>query len=114
MIDASGLGETIKEGKNQRTVLTFEEEEKIIETFSTKEAVEDFSVIVSYDDLEEKNYSLSAGQYFEVKVDYVEISQDDFRIKLSNYENNLGQLFKDSSELQSSLLEIIKKFDYDN
>jgi type I restriction enzyme M protein len=114
LIDASGLGETIKEGKNQRTVLTFEEEEKIIETFSKKEAVEDFSVIVSYDDLEAKNYSLSAGQYFEVKVDYVEISQDDFRIKLSNYENNLGQLFKDSSELQSSLLEIIKKFDYGN
>lgn len=114
LIDASGLGETIKEGKNQRTVLTYEEEEKIIETFNKKEAVEDFSVIVSYYDIEQKNYSLSAGQYFEVKVDYVEISQDDFRIKLSNYENNLGQLFKDSSELQSSLLEIIKKFDYDN
>lgn len=114
LIDASGLGETIKEGKNQRTVLTYKEEEKIIETFNKKEAVEDFSVIVSYNDIEQKNYSLSAGQYFEVKVDYVEISQDDFRIKLSNYENNLGQLFKDSSELQSSLLEIIKKFDYDN
>lgn len=114
LIDASGLGETIKEGKNQKTVLTFEEEEKIIKTFIKKDALEDFSVIVSYDDLEEKNYSLSAGQYFKINVDYVEITQDDFRIKLSNYENNLEQLFKDSSELQSSILQILKRFDYDN
>ena len=66
LIDASGLGETVKEGKNQKTVLTETEEEKIINTFNEAKTVEDFSVVVSYEDIATKHYSLSAGQYFEV------------------------------------------------
>ena len=31
---------------------------------------DDFSVVVSYDDIAAKNYSLSAGQYFDVKIEY--------------------------------------------
>ena len=46
LIDASNLGETIKEDGNQKTVLTHEEEEHIIKTFTTKEVIEDFSVVV--------------------------------------------------------------------
>ncbi|MDC6466466.1 class I SAM-dependent DNA methyltransferase [Flavobacteriaceae bacterium] len=78
LIDASNLGETIKEDGNQKTVLTQEEEEHIIKTFTKKEVVEDFSVVVSYDELEAKNYSLSAGQYFEVKIEYVDMSEKEF------------------------------------
>ena len=48
LIDASNLGETIKEGKNQKTVLTAIEEQQIIDTFNQKKALEDFSVITSY------------------------------------------------------------------
>jgi type I restriction enzyme M protein len=48
LIDASGLGETVKEGKNQKTVLTETEEDQIIDTFNNKLAVDDFSVVVSY------------------------------------------------------------------
>ena len=113
LIDASGLGETIKEGKNQRTVLTFEEEEKIIETFITKEAVEDFSVIVSYDDLEEKNYSLSAGQYFEVKVDYVDISENEFYQKINHFSSTLQELETESLNLHTQISKTIKQLKYD-
>ena len=42
LIDASNLGTKVKEGKNQKTVLSPEEEQKIVETFIQKEAVEDF------------------------------------------------------------------------
>jgi len=111
LIDASGLGETIKEGKNQRTVLTYEEEEKIIETFSKKEAVEDFSVIVSYDDIKGKNYSLSAGQYFEVTLRHIEISEEEFVVRVKNFKNNLQVLFKKSINLQNKLNEALDKFD---
>ena len=107
LIDASNLGETIKEGKNQRTVLTFEEEEKIIETFSTKEAVEDFSVIVSYDDLEEKNYSLSAGQYFEVRIDHIDITKEEFDLKIQEFDTSLKEHIQKSKvferEIESNL-----------
>ena len=40
--------------------------------------MEDFSVSVTYEQIAEKNYSLSAGQYFEVKIEFVELSQEAF------------------------------------
>ena len=49
LMDASKLGETIKEGKNQKTVLRYDEEELIINTFNNHKAVDDFSVVVSYE-----------------------------------------------------------------
>lgn len=77
LVDASKLGEKRKEGKNQRTVLNEKEVEKIENTFINQEVVEDFSVKVSYEEIQEKNYSLSAGQYFEVKIEYVELRKND-------------------------------------
>src|SRR5699024_8286692 len=47
LVDASKLGETIKEGKNQRTVLTPTEEQCIIDAMNDKLAIDDFSVVVS-------------------------------------------------------------------
>lgn len=103
LIDASNLGETIKDGKNQKTVLTHAEEDKIIDTFNRKEVVDDFSVVVSYEDITAKNYSLSAGQYFEVKIEYVDITEEEFNSKLSNIESSLTELFGKSRELEISI-----------
>jgi len=64
LIDASDLGEKIKEGKNQKTLLRPEDEEQIITTFNRKDSIDDFSVAVSYEEIEAKKYSFSAGQYF--------------------------------------------------
>lgn len=78
LIDASNLGEKIKDGKNQKTVLTADEEQRIIDVFNGKQQQEDFSVVVSYRDIAAKNYSLSAGQYFDVKIEYVDITPEQF------------------------------------
>ncbi len=77
LIDASNLGTKVKEGKNQKPVLSPDEENQIIQTFINKEVVEDFSVKVSYEEIKDKNYSLSAGQYFDIKIDYVDISPEE-------------------------------------
>ena len=37
--------------------------------------------MVSYDDITAKNYSLSAGQYFDVKIEYVDITPEQFARK---------------------------------
>jgi type I restriction enzyme M protein len=103
LIDASNLGEKVKEGKNQKTLLRSEEEMQIIETFNAKKAVEDFSVVVSYDKIESKNYSLSAGQYFDVKLEYADISSDEFNARLSDYKTTLKGLFLKSRELEAEL-----------
>ena len=105
LIDASGLGEKIKDGKNQKTVLSRAEEQKICNTFTHKQAVEDFSVVVSYDEIKAKNYSLSAGQYFEVKIDYVDISADEFAQKMAGFSVDLDKLFTESAELEKEIKE---------
>ena len=103
LVDASSLGETVKEGKNQKTVLTADEENQIISTFNDKKAVDDFSVVVSYKDIAAKNYSLSAGQYFEVKIEYMDITQEEFEEKLSLFNQNLTSLFSDSKVLEDKI-----------
>ena len=105
LIDASGLGEKTKDGKNQKTVLSREEEQKICNTFTNKQAVEDFSVVVSYDEIKAKNYSLSAGQYFEVKIDYVDISADEFAQKMAGFSADLDKLFAESAKLEKEIKE---------
>lgn len=103
LVDASNLGEKVKDGKNQKTVLTAEEEQQIIDVFNAKEAVEDFSVAVSYDDIEAKNYSLSAGQYFDVKIEYVDITPEQFAQKMQGFTSNLDSLFSQSRELETEI-----------
>ena len=103
LIDASNLGEKVKEGKNQKTLLSAEEEDRIIRTFNEKEAAEDFSVVVSYADLAAKNYSLSAGQYFEVKVDHVAITPKEFEKELAERKERLKGLFAEAGRLEKQV-----------
>lgn len=108
LIDASNLGTTVKEGKNQRTVLSAKEEQKIIQTFTNKEVVEDFSVVVPYEEIKEKNYSLSAGQYFEVKIEYVDITAAEFEEKMKDFQLNLDAMFADGKKLEKEIQENLK------
>jgi type I restriction enzyme M protein len=113
LIDASGLGQTVKEGKNQRTKLNAADEDKIIAAFNKKEAIDDFSVVVSYDEIKAKNYSLSAGQYFEVKIEYVDITQEEFEEKIYNHKEKLKRLFTESKELEDDILKQLNSLQYD-
>ena len=113
LIDASKLGTTVKEGKNQKTLLSAAEEDLIIETFSNVEAIEDFSVVVSYAEIKEKNYSLSAGQYFEVKIEYVDITKEEFQNKLKQHRSDLNHLFDDSKTLEISIKSGLSKLIYE-
>lgn len=103
LIDASKLGEKKKEGKNQRTVLSADEVKKIEDTFINQDVVEDFSVCVSYEQIAEKNYSLSAGQYFEVRIEFVELSQDAFERRMAAYAERLGKLFAEGKSLEGEI-----------
>ena len=103
LIDASNLGEKIKDGKNQRTVLNLDEEQRIIDVFNFKEVEEDFSVVVSYDDIEGKNYSFSAGQYFDVKIEYMDITSEQFTEKMQSFTSNLDSFFNESYKLETEI-----------
>ncbi|MCQ9122593.1 SAM-dependent DNA methyltransferase [Rodentibacter caecimuris] len=108
LIDASNLGEKIKEGKNQKTVLSKEEEQRIVDVFNQKKAEEDFSVVVSYDDIIAKNYSFSAGQYFDVKIDYVDISVEEFEKRMTEFNADLTALFDEGKNLERQIQQQLK------
>ena len=105
LIDASKLGEEYKEGNNQKRRLRDFEIDKIVNTFQNKETVDDFSVSVTYDEIKEKGYSLSAGQYFDIKIDYVDITEEEFNKRMSNYKSTLVQQFEESHRLEKEILE---------
>lgn len=113
LMDASKLGTTIKDGKNQKTVLSAEEEQKIIDKFNQKEKVDDFSVVVTFDEIKEKNYSFSAGPYFEIMIEYVDITKEEFEEKIKGYEANLKDYFSESERLQKEILDSLRKLKYE-
>lgn len=113
LMDASKLGETVKEGKNQKTLLSEEEEQLIIETFNKHETKEDFAVVVSYEQIKEKNYSFSAGQYFDVKIEYTDITAKEFETKMNGFKNNLDKLFKESKSLEKEINEQLIRLEYE-
>lgn len=105
LIDASKLGEEYKEGNNQKRRLLGEEIDKIVNTFLNKEPIDDFSVAVTYDEIKEKGYSLSAGQYFDIKIDYVDITEEQFKKNMSDFKEKLKKQFAESAKLEAEIME---------
>ncbi|AOW17117.1 N-6 DNA methylase [Polaribacter vadi] len=113
LIDASNLGTKVKEGKNQKTLLSGTEEQQIIDVFNNKNVVNDLSVVVKYKDIEEKNYSFSAGQYFEVRIEHIDITSEEFNIKITDYNNSLENLFNEGTSLENKIKTRLKKLSYE-
>ena len=114
LVDASNLGEKIKiDGKNQKTVLREAEINKIIDTFANNIEEKNFSIVVPLSTVEKKKYSFSAGQYFEVEVEHIEISEDEFKEKIEIISNELREYEKESSELTSMLIEQLGRLKYE-
>ncbi|WP_206214772.1 MULTISPECIES: class I SAM-dependent DNA methyltransferase [unclassified Adlercreutzia] len=110
LMDASKLGTKKKlDNKNQRTFLSDAEIDRVVGAFNAGEEQEDFSVIASYEDIAAKGYSFSAGQYFEVKIDYVDITPEEFDAELARRMNNLAELFAEGNRLQAEIEAQLKK-----
>lgn len=113
LMDASKLGTKVKDGKNQKTVLSDKEVKKIEDTFINQEVIEDFSVKVTYEQIIEKNYSFSAGQYFEVKIEYVELTQEEFNNKMATYKANLDKYFSEGKFFEDKIKQILGELKYE-
>lgn len=103
LIDASGMGSTVKEGKNQKTVLSNAEEATIIGTFLKREVTHDFSVVVSPDEIVNKNYSFGAGQYFAILVEYESLTNNEFKKVLKSYQESIGKQSLEFQQMQSEV-----------
>lgn len=104
LVDASKLGSKVKEDNGtQKTVLSNSEEQQIIDSFVNKEAIEDFSIAVKLVDVKARNYSLSAGQYFPVKIEYMKMTPEEFTEKMVFYQDKLDELFNKGKELEDDI-----------
>lgn len=114
LMDASKLGTKVKvDGKNQRTVLSPAEIAKIIDTFNVGKAEDDFCITVSYADIEAKKLSFSAGQYFEVKIEYVELSPEEFSEKINSFTTRLDEMFSESHRLEDEIKIQLERVKYE-
>jgi len=113
LIDASNLGKNIKDGENQKTVLSVIEEERIITVFNEKRTEENFSISVSYENIKSRNYSFSAGQYFDVKIEYFDITPDQFSEKMKSFTENLEKFSSESRGLEAEIEKQLAGLKYD-
>lgn len=113
LIDASKLGEEYQEGNNKKVRLTPDEIDLIVDTFDNRRTVEDLSVAVSYETIEGKKCSLAAGQYFDVKIEYVELTQEEFNSKMADYAASLRNFFEEGNALQEEIMRQLEKIKYE-
>ena len=104
LMDATSLGSDVKEGKNKKRVLSKNEISKIINIFDKNEEEEDLSIIVDFTEFENRNYSFSAGQYFDVKMECEDISNQEF-------DGMINDLKKEINDISSLRLDLEKKIE---
>ncbi|MCI6705235.1 MAG: type I restriction-modification system subunit M, partial [Erysipelotrichaceae bacterium] len=114
LIDASKLGEEYQDANGlKKKRLRDGEINQIIEAFRSNQSIDDFSVVLDYQQIKDKKYSLAAGQYFDVKIEYIELSEEEFAEKMNSYTSELENLFNEGNKLQKEIMEQLKKVRYE-
>ena len=52
--------------------------------------------------------------YFDIKIDYIDITKEDFQKKITSSNTVLGTLFEESKKLDLTIINRIDKLDYGN
>ncbi len=113
LCNASELGTIIKDGKNQKTILSEEENQKIIETMSNALEEKQFSKRVKFKDISERKYSINPGHYFDVEIDFKPITPEEFIDKKNSYILGLKELVAKGEELDSALTDMLEKLEHE-
>lgn len=113
LMDASKLGHKERIDDAQRTVLSDEETNTIIETFKKRIEKEEFSISVRNGEIIKKNYSFSAGQYFPVKIEFIELSQDEYLKEIENFSQSVQEYYKMTKEFKDNIIKKIEELRYE-
>lgn len=106
LIDASKMGEEYKDGSLQKRRLRTFEIDQIASTFLGKRDVDDFAAVVTYDEIKKKNYTLAAGQYFKLQIDYTNITEEKFDHIKKDFEHTLGCLLDESQTIGNDIIKL--------
>lgn len=112
LIDASKLGEDYQDSNGLKKKRLLQDEiDQIVDAFLNEKPIDDFSVVVNYSEVELKN-SLAALQYFDVKIEYEELTQDEFNQRITSYQNTLSDLFNQGNELNDEIMKNFKSLKF--
>ena len=115
LIDASSLGEKTKDDKgNQKTILPDNCSKKIVDYFINGVEEDGFSVIVDYDKIANRGYKYSAGQYFNITINYEELSNKDYYEMISDDINKIGELINENDVLNKQLMNCLEGLKNEN
>lgn len=113
LVDASELGKKVKEGNNQKTLLSFDEEQRIIDAVNRQADEYGFCVTKTFKEIKAAGYSFNPGTYFDVKIDYIEMTSDEFAEKMAKSKTRLKAMFAESKKLEGEILDSLGALDYD-
>ena len=114
LFDASKMGEERNDGEKKRRYLSKEDEEVIIDAFNQKKSIEDRSVVLEYSQIKEKNYSLAAGQHFDLKIEFIELTYEEFNKRINKAKSSLDEYFSKGRLLEDEIKNNLKRINYEN
>lgn len=109
LMDASKMGHKEKIKDLQKTVLNSDELNKIVNDFVNHKVEDDFTVSVTYDAIKDKNYSLSAGQYFDLKIEYIDITQEEYEKMIDDFNTDFTKYVEETTQFHQEISKILKE-----
>ena len=110
-MDASRLGETYKEGKNQKTLLRDYEEIKIIDNWNLRIIEPEFSVAPNFSDVASREYSFSPGHYFTIQLKHDTLSTSEFKEIIRKFSTENSHASKRFDEISKEITLQIEKME---
>jgi type I restriction enzyme M protein len=112
-VDASALGTKIKEGKNQKTLLSDEEEQRIIDTVNKQQTENGFCAVKAFDEVKAMGYSFSPGMYFDLVIDYEDITVEEFEKRMDETRKLLDGWAAENASLTQEILKELETLRYE-
>ena len=103
LINAGELGHDEKVDGKKRHVLSADDEQYIIETFKKHVPVDGLASVPEYEDMEERDFSFSAGQYIDVKIEYTPITSEQFMERMDAFSSKFSRMSVEGARLDAEI-----------
>lgn len=113
LVDATKVGKKVSLEDGQRTILSTDDEQLIINTFKNKGVIDDFSTLVTREQIQNRNYSFLAGQYYPTKMIYVPITKEEYKQQMTDLCNDINTLFEKGHKLEDEIKRTMGELKYD-
>ena len=104
LVDASALGSKVNDGQGQKTLLSSEEEERIIGAVNGQAAENGFCAVKTFTEIKKAGYSFNPGVYFNIDIEYVDITAEAFAEKMDASKAKLAAMFEEGAKLGEEIL----------